>query len=46
MRSNLWTFIVVALVIVGAVAAGAMFFEPKNDGPFERIGEKLDKAVK
>ncbi len=46
MRSNYWTIMVVVVVIVGAVAAGALLFEPKNDGPLERLGEKLDKAVK
>ncbi len=46
MRNNSWTLIIAAIVIVGAVAVGATMFEPKNDGPFEKLGEKLDKAVK
>lgn len=46
MRNNPWTMVIVAALIVGAVAVGATMFEPKNDGPFEKLGEKLDKAVK
>ncbi len=46
MRPNLWTIMIIAVVVVCAVAAGALFFEPKHDGPFERLGEKIDKAVK
>lgn len=46
MRSNPWTLMIIATVVVGAVAVGALLFEPKNDGPFERLGERIDKAVK
>lgn len=46
MKPHLRTVMIVAIVVVCAVAAGALFFEPKHDGPFERLGEKMDKAVK
>jgi len=45
-KPNLWTLIIIAIVVIGAVAVGASLFEPKHDGPFERLGEKIDKAVK
>ncbi len=41
----------VFLIIIGAaaVAAGIYYYdhyvEPQNDGPMERAGEKLDKAL-
>jgi hypothetical protein len=41
----------VLLIIIGAaaVAAGIYYYdhyvEPQNDGPMERAGEKLDKAL-
>ena len=38
--------VVAAIVIIGAVAIGATMFEPKHDGPFEKLGESVDKAVK
>ncbi len=39
------------LIIAGVLVAGAAFYyydnyvEPRNDGPMERAGEKLDKAI-
>jgi hypothetical protein len=39
------------LIIAGVLLAGAAYFyydkyiEPKNDGPMERAGEKLDNAI-
>ena len=39
------------LIIAGVLIAGAAFYyydnyiEPKTDGPMERAGEKLDKAI-
>ncbi|MBL8697074.1 MAG: hypothetical protein JNK67_01790 [Alphaproteobacteria bacterium] len=46
MRMNPWTMVVAAILIIGAVAIGATMFEPKHDGPFEKLGEKVDKAIK
>lgn len=46
MRTNPWTMVVAAILIIGAVAIGATMFEPKHDGPFEKLGEKVDKAIK
>ena len=46
MRTNPWTLIIAAVLIVGAVAVGATMFELKKDGPFEKLGEKIDQAVK
>lgn len=46
MRSNPWTLMILAAVVIGSVAVGALLFEPKNDGPFEKLGERIDKVVK
>lgn len=46
MKSSPFTVVAIALLVVGAVALGATMFEPKHDGPFERLGEKIDKATR
>ncbi len=51
MESNSQATNTLLLVIAAILAVGAGYYyydnyiEPKNDGPLERAGEKIDKAI-
>lgn len=46
MRNGVGIAVVIGAIVIGAFVLGATFFEPKSDGPMEKVGEKVDKVLK
>ena len=45
MRNGVGLAIIIGAIVIGAFVLGAAFFEPKQEGPFEKVGENVDKAI-
>ena len=43
--SMLLLFLVAGAAVIAGIYAYNRYIEPQNDGPMERAGEKLDKAL-
>jgi hypothetical protein len=43
---NFGIAVFVGIALVLAFVVGATFFEPKHEGPFEKMGEKVDRVIK
>jgi hypothetical protein len=46
MRNGVGLAVIIGAIVIGAFVLGAVFFEPKQEGPFEKMGEKVDKVIK
>jgi hypothetical protein len=45
MRNGVGLAVIIGAILIGAFVLGATFFEPKHEGPFEKVGEKVDKTI-